>query len=374
MKLALVGPTYPFRGGIAQYTTLLCHHLRQGHEVEFYSFRRQYPRWLFPGRTDLDPGRPAVAVEAKRIIDPLQPWTWVQVARRVRATAPDLLVMQWWVPFWAPTLWTIARLSRTSGTRVLFVCHNVLPHEKRAIDRPLARWVLGQGDAFIVQSERDERDLLSLLPGVPVRRAFHPTYEELAYPGPPPADARQQLGLPADAAVLLFFGFVRAYKGLATLIEALPEIARHVDVRLLVVGEFWDDRAPYERQMEALGVRERVQVVDRYVPAEELGVYFGAADVAVLPYADATQSGALQLAFGYGLPVVTTRVGGLAEVVDDGETGFLVPPGDPPALAAAVARYFGQGLGPIFRANVQARKDRFSWDHLVATIEELARP
>jgi glycosyltransferase involved in cell wall biosynthesis len=196
----------------------------------------------------------------------------------------------------------------------------------------------------------------------------------LLYKPPQPSEARKRLGLGAEAAVILFFGFVREYKGLRYLIEAMPHILSRLDAHLLVVGEFWDDPDPYRRKIAELGLEHRTTIVDRYVPDEEAGLYFAAADLVALPYVDATQSAVVQLAFGLGVPVVTTRVGGLAEVVQDGVTGLLVPARQSAALAEAVVRFFDEGLGPSLRNNIRAQADRFSWDRLLAIIEELARP
>lgn len=373
MNCVLIGPTYPFRGGIAHYTTLLCQELRKRHQVTLLSFRRQYPAWLFPGRTDRDPSQQVLAVDCERILDPLQPWTWIKAARRIQELEPDLVLFQWWVPFWAPIWSVIIRQVRGRiAARILFISHNVLPHEPRPWDRLLARRVLGQSDAVIVHSQWDRQVLLSLLPTMPAYVSPLPTYEILAPNKWTASEARRQLGLAEGTPVLLFFGFVRAYKGLKYLIEALAVVRARLDAHLLVVGEFWDDMAPYQAPIRALGLEASVTLIDRYIPNEEVGLYFAAADLVVLPYTDATQSGVAQLALGAGVPVITTSVGGLPDVIQDGVNGFLVPPRDSQALAAAVLRFFEEGLGPTFRANIQAQKARFSWERLVSLIEELA--
>jgi glycosyltransferase involved in cell wall biosynthesis len=372
MKCVLIGPTYPFRGGIAHYTTLLCRQLRRRHQVAFISFRRQYPDWLFPGRTDRDPSQQPLIEECEQIISPFSPWTWVEAARRIQRLVPDLVLFQWWVPFWAP-VWSsiICLVQRRMSPRILFIGHNVLPHEARRVDRLLARWVLGQGDAIIVHSLRDREDAIRLLPTANVHVTPHPTYEAFAQDKPSSSEARGALGLDDHVPVILFFGFVRPYKGLSYLLKALRIVVAQHNVHLLIAGEFWDDAGMYHDSIRSLGLEDHVTIVDRYIPNEEVATYFAAADLVVLPYIDATQSGIVQLAFGFGVPVITTRVGGLGEAVQDGVTGFLVPPKDSSALAAAVLRYFQEELEPSFRASIEAEKDRFSWEKLGALIEEL---
>jgi glycosyltransferase involved in cell wall biosynthesis len=285
-----------------------------------------------------------------------------------------VLILQWWVTFFAPLWFVLAWNARRVGIDVVYVCHNVLPHELRVWDTGLARWTLGVGNGFVVPSLDEREQLLSLLPGRRVEVVPHPSYDMFADRLPGRNEARRQLALPEKAPVLLFFGIIREYKGLRYLLEAMPRIiAGLADVRLLIAGEFWDDKQPYLSQIERLGIEERVVVVDRYVPNEELPVYFSAADVVVLPYTHVTQSGVVQLAFGFGVPVITTRVGGLPETVTDQETGLLVEPGDPISLADAVCRYFRDGFNQRMPMAVKAARRRFAWETVARAIEGLAR-
>lgn len=380
MRICVVGPTYPFRGGIAHYTTLLVQHLRAaGHRAPLLSFTRQYPRWLFPGKTDRDPSDAPLRVECEYILDPINPLTWWRLYRRVRAEQPDVLLLQWWVPYWTPCLTTIAHLvKRNTGVKIVFICHNVVPHEGGGvIDRRLALTVLRRGDALVVHSEQDRLRLLALLPEARVYKAAIPTYAPLGdgVASRPGRDLRRELGLPEGAPVVLFFGFVRPYKGLEYLIQAVRSVRERVGAHLLVVGEFWTAPEFYLRYAEEFGVSDAMTIVNRYVPNEDLGQYFDLADAVVLPYVSATQSAVVQLAFGFGKPVITTRVGGLHEVVEDGVTGLIVPPQDERALAEAIVRYFEEGLAGPMAENVRrvGAGQTFSWQQLVATLEQTAR-
>lgn len=373
MRICVVGPTYPYRGGIAHYTTLLVRHLREaGHWTRLYSFTRQYPRWLFPGKTDKDPSATPLRVECEYVLDPVNPLTWWQLCRRVRADNPDVLLLQWWVPYWTPSLTVISRwIKRNTNIRIVYICHNVVPHDGGGIlDRRLAITVLRQGDGFIVHSEQDRYRLLALLPRAMVVKAHLPTYAELAQHSHTSAaeELHCKLKLP-DCPILLFFGFVRPYKGLEYLIQALPIILKQMRVHLLVVGEFWTNVEFYRRYAQEFGVEHAITFVDRYIPNEELPPYFDLVDVVVLPYISATQSAVVQLAFGFGKPVITTRVGGLHEVVQDGVNGLIVPPQDEQALAEAVIRYHRDGLANRMTAHIQA--EAFSWQALVNVLEEM---
>lgn len=382
MRISLVGPVYPYRGGIAHHTALLARHLGERHDVQLISFCRQYPGWLFPGHTDRDPSRAPLRSSASFLLDPLNPLTWWEVAQRVRAWRPDALILPWWVPFWAPPWLVLTLLThRWTSARVFFLCHNVLPHDGGRVSRVLTKLVLSSGDAIIVQAKEDLRSLNELIPGKRGVWTPHPTYAELGLgsdmnsaPSDPVA-ARARLDLSemiSGTPLLLFFGLVRPYKGLNVLLDALSAVRDQMSVHLLVVGEIWGSSEEYRAQIQRLGIGDHVTLINEYVPDEHLSYYFGAADVVVLPYVSATQSGVAQLALGYGLPVIASRVGGLPDVVQDEETGLLVPPKDPVALAAAIMRFFRDGMGPRMRANIAADQARFSWQRMVETVEVLA--
>jgi glycosyltransferase involved in cell wall biosynthesis len=367
MKIAVIGPAYPFRGGIAHYTTLLAAHLSVEHDTRLYSFKRLYPTWLYPGRSQIDPSsKPLADVEARRWLTPWLPWSWRRVAQDWRAWQPDWVVIQWWVPFMAPmTAWLLNR-ARRLGIHSTLICHNVLPHEKRLIDAELIRFALGRADQLVVHGQPDRDRALHLQPQAHVKVATLPSYAGLRTGDWTRDRARAELKLTRPT--LLFFGFVRPYKGLLDLIDALPAVLNEIDVEVLVVGEIWGDAAPYHDRMRALNLADRVRFVDRYVSNEEAALFFAAADLAVLPYRDATGSAVLQLAFGLSLPVVATRTGGMSEAVEDSVTGFLVDPGDVAGLARAIVRYFREDRADAFRAAIVQQRDRFGWDRLVAAV------
>jgi glycosyltransferase involved in cell wall biosynthesis len=367
MKIAVVGPAYPFRGGIAHYTTLLAAQLADEHETRLYSFRRQYPAILFPGRSQIDPSlAPLAEVETRRWLTPWWPWSWQCVNGDWKTWLPDRVVVQWWVPFMAPmTAWLLDR-ARRLGIHSTLICHNVLPHEQSRVDRAVVRWALQRADRLVVHTTAQQALAQHLIPGCCTSVVPLPSYAAFHSDAWTRERAREQLGL--DGNVLLFFGLVRPYKGLQDLIEALPAVLREIDATLLVVGEVWGDAMAYQSRVAQLGLQANVQFVDRYVSNEEAAMYFAAADLAVLPYREATGSAVLQLAFGLGVPVVATRTGGMDEVVEDGVTGFLFEPGDVNGLRQAIVRFFHQGQSPLFRQNILDHQSRFSWQRLIEAI------
>jgi glycosyltransferase involved in cell wall biosynthesis len=363
MKIAVVGPTYPHRGGIAHYTSLLAASLRREQEVRLYGFRALYPKWLFPGRSQIDPSSaPLVDIEACRWLIPWWPISWWRLVRDWREWRPDMIVMQWWVPFMAPMTAWLTKHAHEMNIRVVLICHNVLPHERNRFDAVLVRSALRWADRLIVHSQPDRDRAEALLPDCKVEVVPLPSYANFKTDMWTRDQARSTLDL--DGKVLLFFGFVRPYKGLRDLFAALPEVLSEINVTLLVVGEIWGKSETYHEQVKALGLEPHVRFIDRYVSNDEAVMYFAASDLVILPYREATGSAVLQLAFGLGVPVIATRTGGMGEAVDDGETGFLVEPGDVASLSRAIRRFFLENKAALFRQNIAQYQPDLGWKKL----------
>ena len=369
-RIALVGPLAPWRGGLAQYLALLGEALARRAAVRAVTFTRQYPDLLFPGGSQRDEQaeRPRFPVEP--LLDSVGPRSWRRAAAHLERFAPGAVLLKWWMPFFAPAFASAVGPLRKRGTRVLLVCDNLVPHERRPFDRELTRWMLRNSDGYLVMSESVERDLAALKPGAPCRRVPHPLYAQFDRGRFTRESARARLGLDPAAEVAVFFGYVRRYKGLDTLLAAWPLVRARRPVTLIVAGDFYEDPAPYRTQAAAAG-EGAVRLIEGYLPDAEVEALFKAADVVVLPYHSATQSGVTHVAYALGVPVITTDVGGLAETVQPGESGLVVPPGDPAALAAAVVRFFAEGLAPRLRAGVQALRAAHSWETLADRTVEL---
>lgn len=381
MKLAFLGPAPPFRGGIVTYYGMLGRRLlERGHDLHWASFRKQYPGFLFPGTEQEGESAAWLHLPNTRNFVPWSPWSWWRTYRDLAAAAPTAVVIKYWLPFFAPGFAVVTwLLRRRTSVRVVYLLDNVIPHEKYPCGMCLTRLALKQGHGYIAQSEQVRRDLFEVLPGTDpttVVTTPHPVYD-FGEPGRPrksQAEARAALGLPAEARLALFFGFIKPYKGVVHLIDAAGVLKQEFgeDLRVLIVGDIYGEKQPYLDRIAASGGADIIDLVDGFVPDAVVEDYFLAADLAALPYVSATQSGIVQIAYNYDLPVVTTDVGGLPEVVRDGETGFIVPPADGEALAAAVTRFFREDRAADFGAAVAAEKEKYSWDRMAEAIETLA--
>lgn len=372
MKIGLLGPAHPLRGGISQYLALLAGELAKEHEVHYLSLIRQYPSFLFPGQSQKDPSTKPLVVPNEPVLDPMNPLTWQRAARRAKELSLDALAYKWWMPFFGPSYAPVLSGARAGGAVTIMIADNLVPHEKRPFDAAFTRLVTDRTDGYLVMSEAVEKDLLRMKPDAPYRRVPHPVYAQYGAEGRDRTTARQKAGLPPEGDVLLFFGFVRRYKGLDILIEALPHVLRFRAVTLVVAGEFYEPKEPLLARIAALGLTDRVRVLDRYVADEEVGDLVAAADVVVLPYRSATQSGVVLVAYAGGCPVVSTRVGGLPEVVFEDRTGHLVPPEDPKALAEAILTFYEKGGRAAYEPSVREAAREFSWSRVAGGLVDLA--
>src|SRR6266404_1614936 len=343
MRISIIGPAYPLRGGIAHHVFWLRRELTaRAHSVQVVSFRKLYPRIFFPGTSELDTSRLKLDAGAAPILTPLNPVTWLRALKEVKAFSPDVIMFQWWQPFFGPVVGTLARWFRASGVRCIIECHNIVPHERSPLDGLLTRFALSAADQLITHSAIDREDLLALLPGKEVSVSPLPSLNEFSAPAKGSRSGR----------TILFFGKVRKYKGLDVLLAAMPKVLSQINCQLLIVGEFYDSVERYRQLIDELELEQHIDIDDRYLPNEEVVGVFDRADVLVLPYLSATQSAVAQIALRNGLPVIASRTGGLSEVVIENVNGLLFPPGDSNALADQIISYFTNRSGPAFAKNI----------------------
>ncbi len=371
MRIVIIGPAWPLRGGIAHFTALLASALTgRGHVVKIISFTRMYPGLLFPGKSQYDDSAETLPVQSEALLDSIQPLSWQRTAAAACAFKPDLIIFKYWMPFFAPAYASVAkRIRRGCGAKILFLCHNIIPHECHPGDATLTRIVLRRADHFIVLSDAVEQQLLRFFPQASYAKVPHPIYEFFKNTWSK-EQARHELGLGPER-IVLFFGYVRRYKGVDVLFDAFARARQELPMKLIVAGEIYGGKEAYQEQIARLKIGADVQLLDAYIPNERVGIYYAAADVVALPYLTATQSGIVQVCFHFNKPVIATDVGGLPEVVEEGRSGFIVPAGDAAAFAGALVRFFSENRETGFSAHIAATKQRYSWDHMAGAIETL---
>ena len=371
-KVVLIGPVYPYKGGISHYTGLMCRALRKKYNVTMISYKYQYPKLLYK-KEQRDYSNDNFKIEDTNYwIHTANPFNWILTACKIRNLNPDMVIIQWWHPYFAPCYFMLCKCLK--NIKILFVCHNVFPHERFPMDRFLAKAVLRQGNCYIVQSKMDAADLQTIVERPVYKQTVHPTYNAFKLENLSKEEARKRLNIEPRKRIVLFFGFVRGYKGLKYLIQAIPEVVKKVeDVELLIVGDFAgaEEKQRYLDLIRECGLQENVKVYDGYIPDKEVEKFFAACNLVVLPYISATQSGIVQIAFGFEKPVVVTDVGGLPDVVEDGKTGYVVKSENSARLAEAIVNYFNQDMENQFTENVRQQAYRFSWDRMVEVVEAL---
>ena len=375
MRVIIIGPAYPLRGGLATYNERLAREFAAaGDAVRLITFSLQYPDFLFPGQTQFstEAGPADLAIEVS--LNSVNPLSWWRVGRRLRRERPDLVVFRFWLPFMGPALGTVARLAAQNGhTRCVAITDNVIPHERRPGDGPLTRYFLSACHGFVTMSRAVLDDLRRLgFAHKPALYRPHPLYDNFGPILPQPL-ARQQLGLPPEGRYLLFFGFIRASKGLDLLLEALADARlAALPLKLIIAGEFYEDAAPYEALIAKHQLESRLVRATDFIPNDRVAAYFCAADLVVQPYKNATQSGVSQIAYHFERPMLVTDVGGLAELIPDGEVGYVVPP-TPAALADALLDYATHPEKQAhFEAGTRRVKQQFSWAEMVRALKEVA--
>jgi glycosyltransferase involved in cell wall biosynthesis len=359
MKIALLGPAPPFVGGISQFAQHLAQGFAQaGHQICFFNFKQQYPNILFPADRQEDDSIPAHL--SQRLLTPYLPHTWSKTIKAINAWQPDLLIVSWWVPFFGPAFGYIFR--RVKNCRKLILAHNIIPHEEWIGAKSLLRYAFKPADEILVLSHSCMLDLKRNLPNNIVKKArlgFHPIYD--THIGDTTKNNVQHR--------ILFFGLIKAYKGLDTLLAAMPIIrTAFPDLKLMIAGSVYGNKSVYLKQIRDLDITANVETDFRYISEEEVAEYFRKSDLCILPYKSATQSGVIATAFSYDTPVIASNIGGLTEYIEDGVTGLLVPVDDPPALAAAVIRFYHQEMLKPMQKAISEYKATKTWNELVNLI------
>lgn len=371
MRIAVLSCFYPFRGGISQFNANLFSELGKAHEVRAFNFSRQYPSFLFPGRTQyVTADDEASPVESERILDTVCPGSWIKTARRIREFAPDVLVVRYWMPFFAPSLGYVCRHA-AQNTRVVSILDNVIPHEKRPFDKALTKYFISGSDGCVTLCSEVGEQLHAIAPGKKSAVLYHPLYSHFGE-RLPREEAERKLGLPHGGKNLLFFGLIREYKGLDILLEAFRTLDESYN--LIIAGEPYGSFEQYRKLIDAIpGNAERIKVFPEYIRDSRVKDFFSAADLTILPYRSATQSGVGSVSYHFEVPMVVTDVGGLKETVGDTGTGLVASSPDPQAVREEIIRYFSS---PSIREecvrNIRKEKDRLSWERFCGELLKFA--
>ncbi|MFI5164223.1 MAG: glycosyltransferase [Bacteroidia bacterium] len=370
MKLAYLSTFYPFRGGIAQFNASLYRAFEKNNSVKAFTFTRQYPDFLFPGETQLVTAKDnADKIPSERILDTMNPFTYSSAAKKIEKFSPDILLMKYWMSYMAPSLGTVAKKIK-KRSKVITILDNVIPHEKRFFDESFTKYFLKQNHGFVVMSDSVKKDLLKLVPKAKCIFHPHPLYDHFGKK----VDidlAREKLNIPSGKKVILFFGFIRDYKGLDLLIDAMSKL--NDEYVLVIAGEVYGSFDKYDQQIEKLGVKNKISLHVRYISDDEVPLFFSSADVCVLPYRSATQSGITSISYHFDLPLIATDTGGLKESILHNKTGIIVDSPDPNMIAKAIENYFSRNLKSKFQDEIKLLKSQLSWSSLANAIIEFSK-
>lgn len=368
MKITIIGPAHPLRGGLASYNERIAKAFEdEGHEVNIVTFSLQYPNFLFPGKTQYSTdAKPDLDISVA--INSVNPLNWIKVGRQLKKQRPDLILCKFWLPFMGPCFGTILRIAKSNGhTKVASIIDNIIPHEKRLGDTAFAKYFVGAVDGFVVMSKSVGEDMRQFTLDKSVEFVPHPIYDNYGTIVPK-TEAIEQLQLSPTNKYLLFFGFIRKYKGLDILLKAMADKRIHdLGIKAIIAGEYYDEQQQYLDLIEEYDLHQHIILKDDFIPNDEVRYYFGASDVVVQPYKSATQSGISQLAFHFEKPMIVTNVGGLPEIVNDGVSGYVTEV-DSAAIADAIVDYYQHEQEAAFTEAVIEKKKEFSWERMTAAV------
>ncbi len=372
-NIIIIGPAHPLRGGLASYDERLAREfINQGNQTTIYTFSLQYPGFLFPGTTQYSSEPAPKDLNIKVCINSVNPFNWLSVGNELKQMKPDLIVVRYWLPFMGPCLGTILRrVKKNNHTKVVCIADNIIPHEKRFGDVPFTKYFVKPVDGFITMSEKVLNDLPQFAAGKPAQFVPHPLYDNFGEKTSKEA-ARKHLGIGKEEKILLFFGFIRNYKGLDILLDAMKILksANNSPLgdggKLLIAGEFYEDRKAYDEQVKQLDIADSLILKTNFIPDSEVKYYLCAADVVVQPYRNATQSGVTPLAYHFEVPMIVTNVGGLPSLVPDGKVGLVAEP-NAESIAEKIIEYFDKGPD-TFLPYLREEKKKYSWNKMTDTI------
>ena len=367
-KVFIIGPAFPLRGGLASFDELFCEALnKEGHQCEIISYRLQYPNFLFPGSTQYHVnGTAPKNITIHTLINSVNPLSWFKTASFIKKQKPDFIIFRFWIPFMGPALGTIARLVKKQNIKVLAITDNVIPHEKRLGDKQLASYFIKGCDAFVTMSKAVMNDLEKFTNTSHKKYLLHPLYTAFG-DKIPKQEARLKLNLKQDDRVILFFGLIRKYKGLDLLIEAFSLLKANPHHKLLIAGEFYEDKQPYFDLISKYKLEEQIILLNQFIPNDDVKYYFSAADIVALPYRSATQSGVTQVSFHFEVPTLVTNVGGLGEIIPHNVAGYVVEP-NPQAIATSLEDYFENNKEQAFTEGMKQEKQKYEWSIFVNEI------
>jgi glycosyltransferase involved in cell wall biosynthesis len=372
-RIIIIGPGHPLRGGLATFNQRLAKEfIQSGHDCSVCSFSLQYPGIFFPGKTQYTSEPAPEGIKIRSMINSVNPFNWISVGNKLRKEKPDIIVVRFWIPFMGPSFGTILRRVRKNRhTKIICIADNVIPHEHRPGDKTFTRYFLKSCDAFITMSEKVKDDLRQFEKTKPCKIVQHPLYDNFGSPVSKES-ARESLGLPKQEKIILFFGFIRHYKGLDLLLQAMSDDRiRNAGIKLMIAGEFYEDQKQYFDLIDKLKIRDQLILKTDFIPDSEVRNYLCAADAVIQPYRNATQSGVTPLAYHFEKPMVVTNVGGLASLVPHEKAGLVTDP-DPQAIANAILRFY-QIKENYFISQIRIEKERYSWSGMTEAIIGLAK-